>query len=72
MRADDWAKRVVAEALKSKPTPWLWIGPHSKQVWLISTFLSRNGFVCYCTSFHFWLVSYCVIVRIPCYQGCLA
>jgi len=43
MEADDFAKVVVAEALKPKPRAWLWAGTNALAVWFVDTFLPRQA-----------------------------
>jgi 1-acylglycerone phosphate reductase len=42
--ADVWAKAVIAESLKPKPKPHMWIGYNWFTVWVVSTFLPRTVF----------------------------
>ena len=40
-----YAKRVVDEATKKSPTPWVWAGNQATMVWFLSTFGTRTAFV---------------------------
>ncbi|KAJ7612400.1 NAD-P-binding protein [Mycena polygramma] len=41
---DDYARIVVAEAMKANPRAWLWAGSQSWVCWFIDTFLPRSVF----------------------------
>jgi len=42
--ASEYARTVVAEALKAHPRAWLWTARHSWIIWFMTTFLGRRAF----------------------------